>query len=92
MFSYIRVYKPEALARHLCALVLARRVKNYKIDPIFLPVIDGSLSWFLTLSGQGTEVQEYYDALVRRLVETTTVYDDSFKVKFKSGIEIEVVS
>ncbi|WP_019003332.1 recombinase family protein [Succinimonas amylolytica] len=44
------------------------------------------------LSGQGTEVQEYDDALVRRLVETITVYDDRFKVKFKSGIEIKVVS
>ena len=44
------------------------------------------------LSGQGTEVQEYDDALVRRLVETITVYDDRFKVKFKSGIEIEVAA
>ena len=40
------------------------------------------------LSGQGTEVQEYDDALVRRLVETITIYDDRFKVKFKSGIEV----
>ena len=44
------------------------------------------------LSGQGTEVQEYDDALVRRLVETITVYDDRFMVKFKSGIEIEVTA
>ena len=44
------------------------------------------------LSGQGTEVQEYDDALVRRLVETITVHDDRFKVKFKSGIEIEVAA
>lgn len=44
------------------------------------------------LSGQGTEVHEYDDALVRRLVETITVYDDRFKVKFKSGIEIEVAA
>ena len=44
------------------------------------------------LSKQGTEVQEYDDALVRRLVETITVYDDRFKVKFESGIEIEVVA
>ena len=41
------------------------------------------------LTEQGTEVQEYDDALIRRLVETNTVYDDSFKVKFKTGIEIE---
>ena len=44
------------------------------------------------LSGQGTEVQEYDDALVLRLVQTITVHDDRFKVKFKSGIEIEVVA
>ena len=44
------------------------------------------------LSGQGTKVQEYDDALVRRLVETITVYDDRFMVKFKSGIEIEVTA
>lgn len=41
---------------------------------------------------QGTEVQEYDGALVRRLEETITVYDDRFEVKFKSGFEIEVVS
>lgn len=40
----------------------------------------------------GTEVQEYDDALGRRLVETITVYDDRFKVKFKSGIEIEIAA
>lgn len=44
------------------------------------------------LSWQGTEVQEYDNALVRRLVETITVYDDRFKVKFKPGIEIEVAA
>ena len=38
------------------------------------------------------QIQEYDDALVRRLVETITVYDDRFKVKFKSGIEIEVAA
>ena len=50
------------------------------------------LSNGLILLKQGTEVQEYDDALVRRLVETITVYDDRFKVKFKSGIEIEVAA
>ena len=43
-------------------------------------------------SGQVTEVQEYDDALVRRLVETITIYDDRFMVKFKSGIEVEVAA
>ena len=44
------------------------------------------------LTEHGTEVQEYDGALVRRLEETITVYDDRFEVKFKSGFEIEVVS
>ena len=44
------------------------------------------------LSEQSVEVKEFNDALVRRLIETITVYDDRFKVKFKSGIEIEVVA
>lgn len=38
------------------------------------------------------EVHEYDDSLVRRLIETITVYDDHFKVLFKSGIEVEVVA
>jgi NMD protein affecting ribosome stability and mRNA decay len=44
------------------------------------------------LSEQSVEVKEFNDALVRRLIETIIVYDDRFKVKFKSGIEIEVVA
>ena len=42
------------------------------------------------LSEQTDKVQEFSDALVRRLIETITVYDDHFRVRFKSGIEIEV--
>ncbi len=38
----------------------------------------------------GGKVREYDDALVRRLVERITVYDDRITVKFKSGIETEV--
>ena len=44
------------------------------------------------LDGQSAEVHEYDDSLVRRLIETITVYDDHFKVLFKSGIEVEVVA
>ena len=44
------------------------------------------------LTEHGTEVQEYDGALVRWLEETITVYDDRFKVKFKSGIEVEVAA
>jgi DNA invertase Pin-like site-specific DNA recombinase len=42
------------------------------------------------LAKQSAEVQEYDDSLVRRLIDTITVYDDHLKVKFKSGIEVEV--
>ncbi len=38
----------------------------------------------------GGKVREYDDALVRRLVERITVYDDHITVEFKSGIETEV--
>nr|WP_298510266.1 recombinase family protein [uncultured Ruminobacter sp.] len=44
------------------------------------------------LDGQSAEVHEYDDSLVRRLIETITVYDDHFKVLFKSGIEVEVAA
>ena len=36
------------------------------------------------------KVEEYDDALVRKLIERITVYDDLYKVEIKSGIEIEV--
>lgn len=41
------------------------------------------------LSEQSAEVKEFNDALVRRLIESITVYDDHFKVRFKSWIEVE---
>ena len=34
------------------------------------------------------EALEYEDALVRKLIEHITVYDDHFTVEFKSGIEV----
>lgn len=42
------------------------------------------------LDEQPMEVVEYDDHLVRRLIEKITVFDDTFKVEFKSGVEIEV--
>ena len=38
----------------------------------------------------GGRLEEYDDALVRKLIERITVYDDYFTVEFKSGIEIDV--
>ena len=43
-----------------------------------------------TLVEIGGQVTEYYDALVRRLIERITVHDDRYVVEFKSGIEIDV--
>ena len=36
-------------------------------------------------------IEEYDEALVRRLIERITVFDDHLMVIFKSGIEIEVL-
>ena len=38
----------------------------------------------------GGKVEEYEEALVRKLIERITVHDDYFTVEFKSGIEIDV--
>ena len=35
-------------------------------------------------------VAEYDDALVRKLIERITVFDDHFTILFKSGIDIDV--
>ena len=42
------------------------------------------------LDEQTTEVSEYSETLVRRLIEKITVYDEKLTVEFKSGLEIDV--
>ena len=42
------------------------------------------------LDEQVEAVTEYSDALVRRLIERITVYDEKLIVEFKSGLEVEV--
>lgn len=42
------------------------------------------------LAGVNGKVEEYEDALVRKLIERITVYDEYYTVEFKSGIEIDV--
>lgn len=42
------------------------------------------------LDEQTQAVTKYSDALVRRLIERITVYDEMLVVEFKSGLEIEV--
>lgn len=42
------------------------------------------------LNSQSTEVLEYDEQLVRRLIEKATVYDERFEVEFKSGMAVDV--
>ncbi len=42
------------------------------------------------LQEQPTALTEYDEALVRRLVEKITVYEDKFTVEFKSGLKVDV--
>ncbi len=39
---------------------------------------------------QSTEISEYDELLVRRLIEKVTVYDERFEVEFKSGATVDV--
>lgn len=43
-----------------------------------------------TMAETGGQVTDYYDALIRRLIEQITVHDDKYMVELKSGIEIDV--
>ena len=42
------------------------------------------------LEQQSTEVAEYDELLVRRLIEKVTVYDERFEVELKSGAKVDV--
>ena len=42
------------------------------------------------LDGQTTEVTDYDEGLVRRLIERITVFDDHLVFEFKTGLETEV--
>ena len=42
------------------------------------------------LEQQSTEVTEYDELLVRRLIEKVTVYDERFEVEYKSGAKVDV--
>lgn len=41
------------------------------------------------LREQPTALTEYDEALVRRLIEKVTVYEDKFTVEFKSGVTVD---
>ncbi len=42
------------------------------------------------LNSQTTEILEYDEQLVRRLIEKVTVYEERFEVEFKSGMTVDV--
>ena len=42
------------------------------------------------LQKQPTSITEYDEALVRRLIEKVTVYEDKFTVEFKSSVTVDV--
>ena len=42
------------------------------------------------LDSQSTEILEYDEQLVRRLIEKITVYNEWFEVEFKSGMTVDV--
>lgn len=42
------------------------------------------------LNEQSTELEEYDEQMVRRLIEKVTVHDNRFEIEFKSGIVIQI--
>ncbi|MDY6365863.1 MAG: integrase [Oscillospiraceae bacterium] len=41
------------------------------------------------IAGQETDIKEFDEALVKKLIEKITVFADRFTVKFKSGLAID---
>jgi chromosome segregation ATPase len=42
------------------------------------------------IAGQETDISEFDEALVKKLIEKITVFDEHFSVEFKSGISINI--
>ena len=42
------------------------------------------------LNSQTTEIEEYDEQLVRRLIAKVTVYDERFEVELKSGLSVDI--
>ena len=42
------------------------------------------------IAGQGTDISELDEALVKKLIEKITVFADHFTVEFKSGINVDI--
>lgn len=42
------------------------------------------------IGSQQSEITEFDESLIRKLIQQITVYDDRFTVRFKSGLEINI--
>ena len=42
------------------------------------------------IGSQQSEITEFDESLVRKLIQQITVYDDHFTVRFKSGLEVDI--
>lgn len=42
------------------------------------------------LKKQSSDITEYDEQLIRRLIEKVTVYEDIFTVEFKSGVSVNI--
>ena len=42
------------------------------------------------IAGQETDITEFDEALVRKLIEKITVFEDRFTIDFKSGVTIDI--
>lgn len=43
------------------------------------------------IKNQPTDITEFDETLVRRLIKKVTVYDDRFIIEFKSGVLVEII-
>lgn len=42
------------------------------------------------IESQQSEITEFDESLIRKLIQQITVYDDDLAVRFKSGLEIDI--
>ena len=59
---------------------------DFEITKSILPAMQSSIIIFK----QKTDITEFDEALVKKLIEKITVFADHFTVEFKSGITIDI--
>ena len=42
------------------------------------------------IGSQQSEITEFDESLIRKLIQQITVYNDRFTIRFKSGLEIDI--